>query len=408
MNEYLRLNKGDMSNHQQNRSMLLLAITCLGHSVKHIYNAGFFIIIPELKQTLQLTNTGVGTITMARNISGGIANFPLGFLSDRFSRQFVTILAVGMVLVGVTHFLFGFAVSYWQAFVMASISHMAIASWHPAAIGALSRTFTERRGFAISIHGIGASIGETVGPILIGTLLTLMVWQSILRWGLIPAILTSVLVYLSLRSVYIESQELTVRGYLKAFTDLFRNKKLLLVLVFTGGYASAQSVMLTFLPIYVRYDLGQSSMVLGTYLTLAQGVGIFSQPVMGFISDQFSRKVVIVPSLLLMGILYIMLFIVASGPGFVAVIIATGLVNFSLMAICLAACADVVDSKLHGTTISLGFSSFVIFAGIFPLIAGFLADATEVRSVFLFAGSLALISSLFAFVVSWEKADKST
>ena len=177
----------------------------------------------------------------------------------------------------------------------------------------------------------------------------------------------------------------------------------MLVLVFTGGYASAQSIVITFLPIYVREDLGQSAVVLGTYLTAAQAIGILSQPAMGYFSDRFSRKSVIVPSLLLMGVLYILLFVMSSGPAFVAIVIATGLVNFSLMAICLAACADVVDPKLHGTTISLVFSSFVIFAGIFPLVAGFLADTEGVKSVFFFAGCIALISGIFALLVPWGK-----
>ena len=387
----------------QGQRLLLLVITCLGHSVKHIYNAGFFIILPEVKQSLQFTNAGVGTISMGRNISGGIGNFPWGFLSDRFSRQFVTILAVGMILIGITHSLFGFVTSYWQAFAMAAISHIAIGSWHPAAIGSLSRVFAEKRGFAISIHGIGASIGETIGPIFVGALLSFTVWQSILHWGLVPALLTSVMVFLTLRSIRIESQELTVRLYIAAFINLFRNRKLLLVLFFTGGYASAQSIVITFLPIYVREDLGQSAVVLGTYLTAAQAIGILSQPAMGYLSDSFSRKAVIVPSLLLMGVLYILLFVTSSGPAFVAIVIATGLVNFSLMAIWLAACADVVDPKLHGTTISLVFSSFVIFAGIFPLIAGFLADTEGVKSVFFFAGCIALISGIFALLVPWGK-----
>ena len=41
----------------------------------------------------------------------------------------------------------------------ATLGGMAITFWHPAAISALSRRFPERRGFAISLHGTGGSIG---------------------------------------------------------------------------------------------------------------------------------------------------------------------------------------------------------------------------------------------------------
>ena len=84
-----------------------------------------------------------------------------------------------------------------------------ISFYHPAAIASLSRNFADRRGFAVSLHGTGGSIGETAAPILVGALLkyTPLIWSSILQISIIPAIVFGILM-ISLGFVfYTESKE---------------------------------------------------------------------------------------------------------------------------------------------------------------------------------------------------------
>ena len=382
---------------------LLLIVLVAGHAFKHIFNAGFFIILPEIKAGLGLTNAGVGMLSTVRTITGGPMNLPAGFLADRFSERFVTILALSITMVGVFHFALGRVETYWQAIVVIIFAMVAIVTWHPAAIGALSRAYSSQRGFVIALHGSGGNIGGAVGPILVGSLLVVLSWRVVLQGSLVPAIIAGLLIWMLLRSVRVESTPVTAGSYLRSFAGLLRNRKLLLILLITGGYAAAQISVTTFLPVYIREDLGRSSLVLGGYLTLVQVMGIGSQPLMGYLSDRLGRKAVIFPSLLGMGLSFLGLYLVPPGLPFILVLAVMGAFMFSIMVVLLVAASDLVAREVQGTVASLVYGAWAVFAGISPLVAGLIADAVGVRNVFLYASAIAVTTSFFALVTPWQR-----
>ena len=382
---------------------LLLIVLMAGHALKHVFNAAFLVVLPELKAGLGLTNAGVGTLSMVRTLGGGLAVLPAGFLADRFSGRFVTFLALGITLMGVFHFALGRVESYWQALVVSIFTMAAMITWHPSAIGALSRAFSSRRGFAIALHGSGGSIGDAVGPILFGALLVVLTWRVVLQGTLAPAVIAGLLIWVLLRSTRVESTPVTAGSYLHSFAGLLLNGKLLLVFLITGGYAAAQNSVITFLPVYIREDLGRSSLVLGSYLTMAQVMGIGSQPLMGYLSDRVGRGAVLFPSLLGMGLCFLGLYLVPPGLPFILVLAAMGAIVFSILAQLLVAASDVVATEVQGTSVSLVFGAWAVFAGISPLVAGLIADAVGVRQVFLFASAIAVATSFFALVTPWQR-----
>ena len=152
-------------------------------------------------------------------------------------------------------------------------------------------------------------------------------------------------------------------GYLGSVSALLRNGKLLLVLIFAAGFAGGQSTILTFLPIYLDEDLGASSVTIGLYLSLAQVGGIVSQPLIGFASDRLGRKLILAPSLAMLGLSFVGLSIVPSGWLFGLVVLAMGAFLFPLMSILLASAMDLVEVGAQATTVSLVFGSAVVVSG---------------------------------------------
>ena len=383
-------------------NLRLLIVLVAGHAIKHLFSAGFFIILPEIKAGLALSNTNVGALSTVRNIAAGFTNLPAGFAADRFSHRFTVILALCMLFIGIFQFALGQATTYWQALLLATLVIIAITFWHPAAIGTLNRVYERRRGFAIALHGTGGSMGETLGPIITGGLLAILVWRTVLEVSLIPAVLTAALVWLLLRSRPVEIRQVTLGGYARAFADLLRNRKLLLILGITAGFAAVQSSIFTFLPVYLREDRGHSTLVVGLYISLAQVVGIVSQPFMGYLSDRLSRKAVLFPTLFCEGLLCLALYLTASGIPFIVALAALGAFLFSGMALLLAAAADVVGSEAQATTVSMVFSASTFFAGFSPFFAGLVADAFGTQSVFLYASIIALATSAYTIMTRWQ------
>ncbi len=90
-----------LSGPAQQRRWLLLGATVAGHAIKHFFAAGLFIVLPELKAGLDLSNAQVGALSTARNLAGGLANVPAGFVADRWPERRAEILGLSIAGIGV-------------------------------------------------------------------------------------------------------------------------------------------------------------------------------------------------------------------------------------------------------------------------------------------------------------------
>ena len=389
-----------------NRLLVLIAVVA-GHAVKHVFNAGSMLILPELKSTLGVSNTSIGLLTTTRSVFGGLINLPAGFVSDRYSGRWAAVLALTLIAVGGSMFLVGISTAFWMAVVSMTLLSMAITFWHPPALAALSVRYPDKRGFAVAMHGTGGSIGEAVGPILTGFLIGFLAWQTVLQLSLIPAVLMGVGTYLLLKSIPSLSAETTTKGYFGGVRAALSNPRLLLVLATTACFSGSQIGIMSFLPIYAREDLAMSTTATGALVSLLQVAGIGSQPLLGYLSDLFGRRVVLAIGFagLTMGTLG--LFTAGSGPAFFVAVAFTGLFLFPMMAILLAAAMDVVGSVVQGTTVSFVFGVSIVLAAISGWISGRVADTYGVEFVFLYAAIPAAVAFLLTVAGSRMKDNRS-
>ncbi|MCY4624058.1 MAG: MFS transporter [Chloroflexi bacterium] len=390
-----------------NRLLVLIAVVA-GHAVKHVFNAGSMLILPELKSTLGVSNTSIGLLTTTRSVFGGLINLPAGFVSDRYSGRWAAVLALTLIGVGGSMFLVGISTAFWMAVVSMTLLSMAITFWHPPALAALSVRYPDKRGFAVAMHGTGGSIGEAVGPILTGFLIGFLAWQTVLQLSLIPAILMGVGTYLLLKSIPSLSAETTTRGYFGGVRAALSNPRLLLVLATTACFSGSQIGIMSFLPIYAREDLAMSTTATGALVSLLQVAGIGSQPLLGYLSDLFGRRVVLAIGFAGLTIGTLGLFTAGSGPAFFVAVAFTGLFLFPMMAILLAAAMDVVGSVVQGTTVSFVFGVSIVLAAISGWISGRVADTYGVEFVFLYAAIPAAVAFLLTVAGSRMKDNRST
>jgi|TARA_B100000530_G_scaffold272791_1_gene185494 FSR family fosmidomycin resistance protein-like MFS transporter len=386
---------------EQKRRLLVTILA--GHGLKHMFNAAFFILLPGIKEGLSLTNSQIGFMSSTRQFAGGIANIPAGYVGDKYPQKVALILSLTIIVLGIFAFFLGISNTFFIALIFSGLFSVVISFYHPAAIASLSRNFADRRGFAVSLHGTGGSIGETAAPILVGALLkyTPLIWSSILQISIIPAIVFGILMYFLLKNIPQQqtSENLTFTKFVSGVGGLFKNKKLLIVLLIAAGFAGGQGTMLTFLPIYMDENLGFSPFRYGVYITLANVGGIISQPIMGHLSDKYNRKLILAPSLTILGMSYICL-LTSNIVLFTIVIIIMGIFLFPMMAILVVSATDLVDSNIQGTTVALVFAAVTIFSSFIPSLAGILAD-TDIRYAFMLASGVGVFAGLIAFLGNW-------
>ncbi len=392
----------------RNQQLILLVVTVFGHGLKHTFASAFFVLLPEIKSSLLLSNTQIGILSTFRGISSGLANLPAGFAGDRFGSKRAGILGVSIMAVAVFAFLLGVSTTFWMAVIASSLYGIAITLWHPSAISSLSREFSDRRGFAIALHGTGGSIGETLGPIIAGVLVGIVGWRFILQGSLLPGLGFGVAIWIALRLVPIYNNKVVYLGeYFSSLVKLFKSRRLLLILAFSAGFAGGQSTVLTFLPIYVDETFGGAASTIitpaGFYMALAQVGGILTQPLMGYGSDKFGRKFILSPSLAMLGLSMIGLIVVPEGLAFSLVVFVMGGFLFPLMAILLASAMDVVEDGSQATTVSLVFGIGIIISAYAPALAGVMADNYGTQAPFLLGSVLLLSTALLSSLTKWHK-----
>ena len=387
-------------NTRADRAMLVTVV--LGHAIKHIFAAGFFILLPELKRDLALSNATIGAISTSRMVAGGVVNLVAGFAADRLPHRWAAILGVSMAMVGVFYFMLGIAPNLGVIVVAGVLSSIAVTFWHPSAIGALARRFVNRRGLAISLHGAGGSIGEALGPLIAGALLIGLTWRIILQGSLVPAVGAGVVIWLLLRNVAVQrGGGMSVQVYLEALRVFLGNRRLQVLLLLVSAFSVAQGSLMTFIPIYLREDVGYTTFQTGLYTALAQAMGIVSQPALGYLSDRYGRRAVLLPSVAVLGLLVLALSAAPHGLPLVLTIVGVGAFAFPLLAIFLAAASDIAGEHLQATTVALVFAATTVFSGVSPFISGLLADTYGVPSVFVFAGTASLVTAALLATQGW-------
>lgn len=386
------------------RRLLMMAVVVAGHGVKHLYNSSFFVLLPELKLGLGLTNAGLGSVSAFRNVAGGVTNLPAGFLGDRFQSRWSIILALSLAIVGLSYVAVGSVRGLGLLIVVATVMNVGVTLWHPSAISALSRRFSERRGFAIAVHGTGGSAGEALGPLVAGGLLLLMGWRLVFRAMGLPAVAAGSVVWLLLRQVPVSAAARpSIRDYLASVRRLLGNRRLPGILVVVAGFGATQSPLVTFLPVYLQIELEYSPTVMSFYIFASQAAGIATQPLLGFLSDRHGRQSVLLPSLLALAAASLGVSLVSPGLPLLLVIVFMGAFVFPLMAILLAAAADVAGEGLQATAVSIVFATTVVFSGLSPYVSGLLADAFGVVVVFRYAAGVALATGVILAVQRWDR-----
>ena len=375
----------------------LAATVILGHAVKHIYNSGLqSVILASMKRDMGLTGAGFGLLSTSQRVTSGITTMVAGYLGDRFANRSGLMLMVSLGVMGASFFLLGQTRDYWLLLAVMLLVGIGPSLYHSPAIASLSRKFPDKRGFAISLHGTGGSAGEVIGPVLTGgliggALLITLGWRDILTVSVFPALFFAIVIYAMMRNIpTADAGAASLGAYFSSLGDLLRRRAMISLVVVTALRSVGQSAVMAFLPVYLLEDLGYTEIAVGLFMSGAQVTGIVAQPIMGYLSDRFGRKIVLVPCTAALGLLIIALRFAPPGAPLAAVVLAMGAFLYSLHTIYIAGAMDVARGQAQSTVVSLIYGAS--FLGAFsPWIAGRIVDLTQTSNAFVFGGAMVII-----------------
>ena len=373
-----------------------------GHGVFHWFTQSLIAMLPEVQAAFGLGGVGVGGITATREVVSGLVTLPGGVIIDALRKHWGLVLAVCMALFGIGWLIIGFSQHYYLLLFGMAVVALAASIWHLPAMASLSHHFARRKGTALSFHGVGGQIGDALAPPATGVLLGFLAWREIISIYAALPIFLAFLVFWAFRNIG-RTQDADAAdadsgsSQFRATSQVLRNPILWIVAFIGGIRGMAFIALITFLPIFLN-DLGMSALVRNLHLGLLMAVGIVSTPVVGYLSDRFGRKMVLIPGLLLLAALSFLLSGAGVGILLVIIIALMGTFLFGDQPILTALALDVAGGRVPTTVLGiLSFERFLLSAAS-PLIAGKLyddyggADTTFIYVAALFAlGAITLL-----------------
>ena len=149
----------------------------LGHGATHWVAATFYILLPFINRDLGFSYAQAGLLASIFHIASFSANFGSGPLVDVTGRR-VLFQIVALVLGGGALMAFAGGAGFIWLAAMVVLIGATNNLWHPAAIAYLSSRYPKNRGYALSIHALGANLGDAVAPLAAGLLLASMAWPG--------------------------------------------------------------------------------------------------------------------------------------------------------------------------------------------------------------------------------------
>ena len=385
----------------------LLSIITSGHFVIHWFQQLFPVVLPSIKAGLGLNDVQVGALTSARQLVQGTLDFPVGLIADSMLRYRALFLASALFSMGAGYVFMGISSAFILALCGAGLIGLGTALWHPPAAASLSNRFPEGRAMALAVHGMGATVSDTLTPLAVGALLVALQWQDFLTLQFIPALFAGFVVWRSLKELFSAEESQSSRStQIREILQLARHPVFLGISAAKGLAMMGRLVVMTFLPIYLQEHLGYSPFALGFFVALLHAMGTISQPVLGVLSDRFGRKVVLFPSFILQGALFMLLGVVPAGLALSVVIAANGLFFYTLMNITYAAVLDVAGANIQASSYGLASLVTEIVVVPTPIAAGYFIGLYGMKAAFLLAGGFVLLAAFVLLPLNLYRGSK--
>jgi MFS family permease len=419
-----------------------MGLIILGHALTHWYPATFYMLLPLIGSEMGLSYSQIGFIMTCQYAAGAISNVPGGRLVDVCGKK-CQLMALSRFWVGFPYLLMGFSTEYWMLLLCVMLVGIGNNLWHPTAIPLLGRMFPERKGFVLSLHGMGGNVGDALAPLAVGVLLTTLSWREIVVLNVVPGAAMSVMLLFFLgaltfapkpkpaepakpakaagtdgagagdaapavsKSAVDSGGGQSMTSYIAGLKTLMRTPGLFMLTLSSSFRSMTQGTLLTFLPLYLAKEMKYDIFWVGVILAMLQLAGFIAAPIAGHLSDTMGRKTILVSCFGVSGVVLLLMTFAGGTPWFVFLVAVLGFFLYAARPIMQAWMLEATPKNMGGTAIGLMFGMQSGAQAIAPVLGGIVADQYGLMAAFYLLAATIILANIMVIWIP-AQADKAT
>jgi MFS family permease len=407
-----------------------MGLITLGHSLTHWYPATFFMLLPIIGNEMGLTYSQIGFVMTCQYAAGAISNVPGGMLVDVWGKK-GQLMALSLFWVGFPYLMMGFSTEYWMLLLCVVFVGIGNNLWHPTAIPLLGRMFPQRKGLALSLHGMGGNVGDALAPLAVGALLTTLSWREIVVLNVVPGAAMAMLILFFMGTLtfapkakppHVErslkadqaaapvlpaNQSQSMGSYMAGLRALMQTPGLFLLTLSSGFRSMTQGTLLTFLPLYLANEMHYDVFWVGAGMALLQLTGFIAAPIAGHLSDTMGRKAILMSSFGMSGVVLLLMTVAGNSPWFVFLIAVLGFFLYAARPIMQAWMLEATPKNMGGTAIGLMFGMQSGAQAIAPILGGMVADRFGLLAAFYVLAATIILANLMVVWIPATTKDAS-
>ena len=358
-------------------------------------------VLPLFIRSLGVPVSTVGFIAAASTVVGIIVSLPSGVLSDIIGRRRVILIAA--IVFATAPFLYLLVSLPWQLVLVRIYHGLATAILGPVAMAAVADTFEKGRGERMGWYSSATMVGRFLAPFVGGAL----IFGNNFHWvyladgfvgvlALLAAIRLPLATGTSSPALQVLKRERSNIG--QQIAVVFHTPAILATSGIEAVQYFAYGSLETFLPIYLKEQVGLSPFEIGLLFTAQILAAAFTKPLMGRLSDRYGRVTMISIGLALGGATTA---VITLSSNYLVLITLIALFGLGLATVTASTGALVADlSPAHNRGSAMGVLSGIMDIGqsTGPMVSGVLIGVSSYGMTFGVVGaSLVLISIIFGF-----------
>jgi YNFM family putative membrane transporter len=245
-------------------------------------------VVPDIVEAFSVSNSAVGLALTGMWAAYALTQFPSGVLGDRFGERLVILVALGGT--AVVSVLLALSPTFPVFSVLVLCLGVAAGLHYIVATSLLTRNF-DRTGRAIGFHVTGAPLAGLLAPAVAAAVATRYGWRAAVLVGTLAAVPTFGVFLRAVRPEPPRFPDRRMRDRIEPgiLRRLFRRGPIVYTTVLSVLGAFTWQATASFLPAFLEASHGLSRTTAGVLFSVYFFTHGALQPLMGSLSDRFSR-----------------------------------------------------------------------------------------------------------------------